>query len=35
VFEKEPLEDMDIIEAYNECESQLEYLYKLIFGDDY
>lgn len=30
VFEKEPLTEDDIFEAYNECESQMEYLQKLI-----
>lgn len=33
VFEKEPLTKDDIIEAYNECESQVEYLRELIFGE--
>lgn len=32
VFEKEPLTEDDIFEAYNECESQMEYLQKLIYG---
>lgn len=32
VFEKEPLTEDDIIDAYNMCEEQLDLLYRLIYG---
>lgn len=32
VFEKEPLTEEDIKVAYEECESQMDYLHELIYG---